>query len=71
MIKGATTYVYIYGMEHSSSGTNLQVIFFFVWNLYNISQKICSTCVQGTYENFASSQDKFHTQASFILINKH
>ena len=55
MIKGATTYlyVYIYGV-------------FFVWNLYNISQKICSTCVQGTYENFASSQDKLHTQASFF-----
>ena len=30
MIKGATTYlyVYIYGMEHSSSGTNLHMIFF-------------------------------------------
>jgi hypothetical protein len=27
MIKGATTYlyVYIYGMEHSSSGTNLHI----------------------------------------------
>ena len=30
MINGATTYlyVYIYGMEHSSSGTNLHMIFF-------------------------------------------
>ena len=26
-IKGATTYVYIYGMEHSSSGTNLHIFF--------------------------------------------
>ena len=26
-IKGATTYAYIYGMEHSSSGTNLHIFF--------------------------------------------